>query len=172
MGLIGNHVYYMAIDFHSQMVPPDGLSMRINQFFMANRWFDSAILLVVVMAFAGATYNHAADLMRGGLFPYAKWYGAPESFNLYWTGLTLLDPLAIAALIINVRVGYVLALCIMLTDVPINLYANANYWSLPFHENDALIMQIGFLLFLLLTIRRVWRLSGANHSETIIRFGK
>ncbi|MFN2304391.1 MAG: hypothetical protein ACK2TV_11745 [Anaerolineales bacterium] len=133
--------------------------MKIDRFINENRWFDSVILIVFILAFTGATYNHVMDLVSGGLFPYTKKWGTPESLNFYWTCLTILDPLAIAALIINVRVGYVVALCIMLTDVPINLYANANYWSLAFHKNYALLMQVVFLIFLLLTFCRVWKLT-------------
>jgi hypothetical protein len=136
--------------------------MKINYFMSQNRWFDSAVLMIFILAFAGATYNHAKDLFFGGLFPYTEKWGTPELFNLYWTGLTILDPLAIAALIINVRAGYVVAIFIMLTDVPINLYANANYWSLPIQKNYPLLMQMAFLVFLLLTVRRVWKLSGSN----------
>ncbi len=127
-----------------------------------NRWFDSVILVVFILAFTGATYNHIMDLVSGGLFPYTKKWGTPESFNLYWTSLTILDPLAIAALIINVRVGYIVALCIMFIDVPINLYTNAYHWSLALHKNYVLLMQMAFLIFLLFTVRRVWRLTVTN----------
>lgn len=99
------------------------ISMRINQFTKKNRRLDSAILIAFVLAFTVATFNHVMDIMRGGLFPYSKWYGASESLNFYWTSLTLLDPLAIVLLIYNVRAGYILAFCIMLTDVPINYRA-------------------------------------------------
>jgi hypothetical protein len=70
--------------------------------------------------------------------------------------------LAIAVVVFHVRAGYVLALLIMLTDVPINLYANAYYWLLPIYKNHALLMQTAFLFFLLLTFRRIWRLSGED----------
>jgi hypothetical protein len=131
--------------------------MRIDQFLKTNQWFDSAILIVFILAFAGATYNHAMDLFSGGMFPYTKRWGTPEIFNIYWTSLTILDPLSIGALIINIRVGYVVAILIMLTDVPINLYVNANYWQLAIHENRPLLMQIAFLIFLLSTVRSVWK---------------
>jgi hypothetical protein len=107
------------------------------------------------------------DLVSGGLFPYTKKWGTPVIFNLYWTGLTILDPLAITALIINVRAGYVVGIFIMLTNVPINLYANSNYWALEIHKNHLLLMQIAFLVFLLSTVRRVWTLTGVNRSRII-----
>jgi hypothetical protein len=122
--------------------------------------------IVFVMAFAGATHNHAMDIVRGGLFPHANRFGSPESLNLYWTSLTVFHRLAILAAIFNVRIGCVFALGIMHTDVPINVHANAVYWSLPIYKNDALLLQTAFLVFLLLTIRRVWRSSGAVRSNT------
>ena len=136
--------------------------MRTGQFIRKNRWFDSAMLVVFFMAFTGATYNHVTDMVRGGLFPYAKWYGVPEPFNWYWTSLTVLDPLAVVALWFNVRVGYMAAFSIMLTDVPINGYVNARYWMLPLYENPSLVMQTAFLAFLMVTARRIWRLSGSG----------
>ena len=141
--------------------------MRVSHFIHENRWFDSLMLVIFIMAFAGATYNHVMDLVSGGLFPYTKKWGTPVTFNLYWTSLTILDPLAITALIIRVRTGYVVGIFIMLTDVPINLYANANYWALGIHENYLLLMQLAFLVFLLSTVRRVWALTGVNKSRII-----
>jgi hypothetical protein len=141
--------------------------MKINRFMHENRWFDSIILVVFILAFTGATYNHMMDIVSGGLFPYTKKWGTPESLNLYWTSLTILDPLAVATLIINVRAGYVVALCIMFTDVPVNLYANTYYWSLALHKNYHLLMQTAFLIFLLITIRRVWKLTVINKKRTI-----
>ncbi len=136
--------------------------MKINSFINRNKWLDSVMLVIFILAFAGATYNHMMDLISGGLFPYTKKWGTPESFNIYWTSLTILDPLAIAALLINIRVGYIVAIIIMLTDVPINLYANLNYWPFPIYENYSLLMQTAFLMFLLATVRRVWVLTKMN----------
>jgi hypothetical protein len=48
------------------------------------------------------------------------------------------------------------ALCIMLTDVPINWYANDNYWMLPLHKNPSLMMQAAFLVFLLPKLSDFW----------------
>ena len=88
--------------------------MKINHFIHENRWCDSLILVIFILAFAGATYNHVMDLVSGGLFSYTKEWGTPVIFNLYWTRLTILDPLAIIALIVKVRAGYVVGIFIML----------------------------------------------------------
>ena len=138
------------------------IAMGINRFLKKNTWLDAAILIVFIVGFTGATYNHASDIVRDGVFPYAKRYGAPEMFNIYWTSLILLDPFAIIVLCFNVRSGYGVALCIMLANVSVNLFATSNYWMLPVYRNNAFMMQTAFLMFLLFTIRRVWRLSATN----------
>jgi len=42
------------------------------------------------------------------------------------------------------------------------LFGDKKYWSLAIHENPALIMQIAFLLFLLSTVNRVWKLTDSK----------
>ena len=141
--------------------------MSLKYFIKNNKWFDSLIRLIFISAFAVATINHVMDLLSGGWFPYTKKWGTPEIFNIYWTSLTILDPFAIIALIINVRMGYIIAISIMLTDVPINMYINANYWSVPMHKNVFLILQTAFLLFLLSTGYRIWKLTSSNRRKII-----
>lgn len=142
--------------------------MKINCFIQKNRWPDCVMLIIFIVAFAVATYNHVNDIVKGGMFPYTKGE-TPNILNLYWTSLTLLDPLAIFVLVLNIRIGYIVALCIMLTNVPINLYASVNYGLLPFYENYMLLAQFAFLVFLLSTIRRVWRLSNTLNEQTSTR---
>lgn len=136
--------------------------MDFKNFIKKNRWFDSMILVIFISAFAVATCNHIMDLITGGLFPYAKKWEIPESFNIYWTSLTLLDPLAITTVIINVRLGYIIAITIMISNVPINFYATINFWSVPVHKNVFLLMQTAFLIFLLSTVFRVWNVTSPN----------
>ena len=136
--------------------------MRFSRFIHENRRFDAFMLVFFISAFAVATGSHVMDIISGGVFPYTKKWGALESLNWFWTSLTILDPLVIVTLLMNVRAGYIFAIVIMLFDVPINLYANQHYWSLAIYENYPLMMQIAFLLFLLSTVRRVWKLNASN----------
>lgn len=142
--------------------------MTISDFLHKNQWPERSILGIFVLALTVATINHITDIYVGGLFPYSEGSGAPQIINIYWTSLTLLDPLAICLLAISVRAGYVAAICIMLTDVPINIYAATNGFIgiLPDREyngmeNIGLPLQIAFLVFLLVTVRRVWRSSAS-----------
>lgn len=115
---------------------------------------DRIILLIYILAFSGATFNHVSDLVEFGLFPYSEMYGVPAFMNIYWTSLTLLDPLAILVLLLHVRRGCILYLAIMLSDVAVNIYAEIKFWKQPLTESYGLILQVAFLLFLLLTVAR------------------
>ncbi|MFZ5940358.1 MAG: hypothetical protein ACOYXB_07270 [Bacteroidota bacterium] len=115
---------------------------------------DRIILVIYILAFAGATFNHVSDLVEFGFFPYSAMYGVPAFMNIYWTALTLLDPLAILVLLLHVRRGCLFYLAIMLSDVTINLFAEIKYWKQPLTESYGLILQVAFLLFLLFTFSR------------------
>ena len=77
--------------------------MRATHFIKQNGWVDALIPVTFILALGVATGNHVLDIVRGGLFPYTRWYGASESLNVFWTSLTLLDPLAVLALFYHVR---------------------------------------------------------------------
>ncbi len=77
-----------------------------------------SILGVYVCAFAVATICHVYDIVRGGWLPYTK-YGL--ALNVFWTSLTLLDPLTIVLLLYCPRAGLCLALLIISVDVAVNL---------------------------------------------------
>ena len=109
------------------------------------------ILAVYIIAFASATWNHLADIIAGGLFPYDKFWEVPWWMNVYWTSLTILDPLAILLLLFYLRPGLFMYFVIMVSDVVINLYANHTYWHIPLPDNFFLLCQVLFLLFLCVT---------------------
>ena len=76
------------------------------------------VVLAYVIAFAVATICHLLDIGRGGWLPYTKY---AFGLNVFWTSLTILDPLAIALLLYRRRVGLCLALLIITVDVAVNL---------------------------------------------------
>lgn len=109
------------------------------------------ILAVYMIAFAAATWNHVADIITAGMFPYDQFWDVPCWMNVYWTSLTLLDPLAIVVLLFYLRPGLLFYFLIMFSDVAINIYANYTFWKIPFLENYFLASQVLFLLFLCVT---------------------
>ena len=79
----------------------------------------SAVFLVgYIAAFSVATVCHALDIARGGWLPYRQY---ALGLNVFWTGLTFADPLAIALLLYRRRAGLCLALFIITVDVAVNL---------------------------------------------------
>jgi len=131
--------------------------MTIIRFFQKSNRFDKVILSVYILAFSGAAYNHI-HVLKGGWFPYNRW-NEPFIFNFYWTSLTFLDPLSIIILLFNLRVGLWLYLAVMVSDVSINLFSSFVYWKIPIFQQYALISQILFLLFLIVTFKRMNRLA-------------
>ncbi|MDN6557357.1 MAG: hypothetical protein L0K74_12865 [Acidipropionibacterium acidipropionici] len=72
------------------------------------------ILSVGITGFLVGTGSHIVDLAIGGLNTYAQF---PTGLRIYWVSLTLLDPLTIALLASRRRVGTVLALGVILSDI-------------------------------------------------------
>ena len=71
--------------------------------------------------FLAGTIMHILDITRLGVFGY---YYVSDWINVYWTGLTVLDPLAAVLIWWQRRAGIVLGLAIMLSDIIINSYVS------------------------------------------------
>ena len=76
------------------------------------------IRLIYAACLLGAAWNHAAILVRHGL----SWNygGAPWLSSVFWTALTVIDPLAAVALLLRPRIGLALTLAIISCDVAHN----------------------------------------------------
>lgn len=113
---------------------------------------QAAALAVYLAAFAAASFFHASDVVRWGLLPYDH---APRWINVFWTSLTLLDPLVIALLVTGRRrLGLALAALVMAADVAVNSYA---FFVLDFSASPAsLLMQSAFLGFVLGSLPFLW----------------
>ena len=76
-------------------------------------------------------------------------------FNVFWTSLTLLDPLAAFVLVVRPRLGLMLTAAIMASDVSVNAYAfrpsGAIRSEWPFW------LQVAFAAFVLAAIPYCWR---------------
>jgi hypothetical protein len=110
-----------------------------------------AIYAICLLA---AASTHLLTLATHGL----SWNydGAPVVSRIYWTSLTVLDPLAAVLLFLRPRSGLALAVAIILSDVAHNtwlmLRSPAPDWS-----NWMYLSQVLFLVFVLTTIRHAWR---------------
>ena len=107
-----------------------------------------------------AGLNHARILLLHGLF--WDYHGVGWASSLYWSSLTILDPLAAILLFVRPRVGIVGTILIITTNVVHNLAVTARFApDGEFLESAAagpfLLMQIGFLLFVAATARTAWK---------------
>jgi hypothetical protein len=113
---------------------------------------EAAVLAIYLAAFAAAAFFHASDVVRWGLLPYDH---APRPINVFWTSLTLLDPLVIALLVTGRRrLGLALAALVMAADVAVNAYA---FFALDFSASPgSLLLQSAFLGFVIGSLPFLW----------------
>lgn len=123
--------------------------------------------LIVRLAYAacllGATFNHARTVAEHGLsWDYG---GVPVASAVFWTSLTLLDPLAVVLLVGRPNAGVLATAVIIIADVVHNLWITARYAGsqrfIATAFNDRfLVSQVVFLLFVMATISVAWRRDG------------
>jgi len=111
-------------------------------------------LIVYTASFLGATYNHVMDLILHGLFPYQRLNDSVSFLlNVYWTLLTIVDPLAIILLWISIDLGLVAYGLVIISDVIINYTFMISTYGLASVLNFGQISQMLFLIFYLSTAR-------------------
>ncbi len=110
------------------------------------------VLMTYIAAFGIGTATHLNSILHGWWLPHHP------LLNAYWTSLALVDPLTIVLLIRAPRVGLILAMFVMLTDVGINsassylFFDGAGRYSVGYFVQ----LQTVFLGFLLGSAPFVW----------------
>lgn len=132
-------------------------TISVMKVFSTKKSYVLKILLIVyLLSFLGATYNHAMDLIKYGLFPYQRLNSSvPVWLNIYWTLLTLIDPLAMALLLYCIDVGLVLYGVVIISDVCINYWFMITTNGLFSWVNFGQISQLLFLIFYVSTVRYI-----------------
>jgi hypothetical protein len=103
--------------------------------------------MVWALCLAIGTCTHIAALIYG-------WNDrVPFASLIFWNSLTVLDPLAAALLFLRPRIGVVLTLAIMVSDVGHNIWAIAAFEAMVW----PVAAQALFLIFVLATARLIWR---------------
>src|ERR1700712_445220 len=111
--------------------------------------------IVYAVCLAGATCVHVAlHLQYGVLLGALEAQGFPFSTRVFWSLLTLFDPLAALLLFIRPRIGLVLASLIIVSDVAHNSWIAYRIGGAPDPKYWA---QVAFLVFLLATVGVAWR---------------
>ncbi len=119
-------------------------------------------LLCLFLAIGGVV--HIYDNIIGGLLPYDF---APRWLNIYWSLLGIFDLLAVYLLIRHRRVGLVLMLIILLTNVIFN--SHAHYSLEILHNSTALQMKTLFLGFSIGVTIWLWSARANRQSRQIFR---
>ncbi len=122
--------------------------MRCQGLALALRLVYATCLMVGAASHLSLLIRHGWDWNYGGM---------PIGTVMFWSSLTVLDPVAAVLLVARPRVGVLCTLVIVLADVAHNgvvvgLRTGADY---------RLIDQTAFLLVVLASIRFVWRNSSA-----------
>jgi hypothetical protein len=87
-----------------------------------DRWVRRAVWSIWIAAFALGTSTHLWWVLHAGFMLNPE---APLWANLYWTSLTVLDPLAILLIVLGrARAAIVLALSIMISNLIMNSWAS------------------------------------------------
>ena len=111
--------------------------------------------------------NHARILLKHGLL--WDYGGANPASAVYWSSLTLLDPLVAVLLFVRPRVGILATFVLMVTNVAHNVAITAHYTPpdqllARVTAEPYLVSQIIFLLFVVMSAPLAWRgLSESNH---------
>ncbi|EGR3146025.1 hypothetical protein DLH80_10420 [Vibrio parahaemolyticus] len=119
-------------------------------------------LLCLFMTIGGVV--HLYDNIVDGFLPYDF---APRWLNIYWSALGLLDLLAVYLLVKHRRVGLVLMLLILMTNV---IFSSHAHYTLEILENNvALQMKTLFLGFSLGVSIWLWNARKHQQSRQIFR---
>lgn len=124
------------------------------------------IRIVYALCLAGATVNHVRAVLAHGWLP----EHLPRATALFWSSLTIFDPLAVVLLFLRPRLGIALTALIIVSDVAHNLWFVARYPVRQTFLEDVvssafLISQLAFLLFVAVTVPLAMRNVGKADSR-------
>ncbi len=89
--------------------------------FLKKKYNKKEIILLSIyfIGFLLGTISHLIDIGTYGLFGYTF---APYVINVFWTSLTFLDVLVLVILILRIRIGIIMAITIMASDIAVNVF--------------------------------------------------
>jgi hypothetical protein len=115
--------------------------------------------------------NHARILLQHGLF--WDYGGVAWASAVYWSSLTILDPLVAAILFARPKMGVLSTAALIVTNVIHNLAVTARYAPegefLTRAANPFIASQIGFMLFVGATARIAWKGTGSSRRRPASR---
>lgn len=126
--------------------------MNIKEYWEVAPRNQKVFITIYILFFSIGTTTHIRDIIIGGILPYrdfALWA------NIYWTMLTILDPMAILLLVLNVEAGVILSLIIISSDVVINLFFTIYRGGLSNVVNIYMIGQFTAFVFIFCTWKKI-----------------
>ena len=100
-----------------------------------------------IVGYLIGTSTHTIDLLLGGTNTYSSF---PDPLRLFWTSLTVLDPLVVVLLVLQKQVGVVLGVVVIVVDVGVNATVYATIGGLTLF---GLLCQTLFGILILTTAR-------------------
>jgi len=97
-------------------------------------------------------------LVKHGIF--WDYGGVPQASAIFWTSLTVIDPVAVMLLFLRPNLGVTATAVIIIVDVIHNVWIVARYFPPVLHglaHSPAVIEQIVFMVFVVLTAPFAWR---------------
>jgi len=113
--------------------------------------------IIYAVCLFGGTCTHVAIVVQHGLF--WDYGGVPWGSALFWTALTVVDPLVAALLFVRRNPGILATAALIMIDVLHKLWITVQFHP-PFlkgvAESPAMMAQIAFLLFVFATAPMAW----------------
>ncbi len=100
-----------------------------------------------IVGYLVGTTTHVTDLILGGVDTYSDF---PMPVRLFWTSLTIVDPVVVILLLLRRQAGVVLGVTVIVIDVAVNATV---YFTLGGLSPFGLLNQTLFGLFVLATAR-------------------
>ncbi len=123
---------------------------KLNKSYREYKLWAKILLIFLSVLLGAATWNHLRDLIIHGMLPYSTLYNAPMILNIYWTSLTLLDPIGVVLLLTKPRFGLWYVTVLITTNVIINSCASYPYFNLTVLNNSRLHQQMAYGILMLI----------------------
>lgn len=140
--------------------------MSIAIYFKKLTLKSKLVLFVYIICFCIATITHSFDIFANGMFPYRN---QPLWANIYWTFLTILDPLAMALILIDIIPGLILYSFIIFSDVIINFSFGILNDGLRGVLNIYQMGQLACLLFFVFSVRETYAEIKQIQTDSILK---
>jgi hypothetical protein len=108
------------------------------------------VQIVWIVGFLIGTSSHITDLVQYGTQAYAE---HPIVVRLFWTSLTIIDPLTALLLVLRQRAGIILAIVVILADIVVNWTVFAVVDGTPLF---GAVDQTVLAAFIVVTARMMW----------------